>query len=190
MRNIKWFMIVFITGAALAQDYVKTPEPPKYVGLSKVDEQDEKEILNRLSPELKAELLKVKEIDKEKYEELLEESSYNSFDMYAGFMEASEKEKYQTDRQIEEMEVRTEALGVRYEHSKSENEKQKIISDLKAVLNQLFDLKEKARSLEVEELEKELKQLKESLKVRKQSKNEIINRRLNELIGKGDYLDW
>lgn len=41
-----------------------------------------------------------------------------------------------------------------------------------------------------EMLEKELAQLKESLKVRKSNKSEIINRRLNELIGKGEYLDW
>jgi hypothetical protein len=39
-------------------------------------------------------------------------------------------------------------------------------------------------------LEKELALLKESLKVRKKNKGEIINRRLNKLIGKGDYLDW
>ena len=51
-------------------------------------------------------------------------------------------------------------------------------------------MKEKARSLQVGMLEKELAQLKESLKVRKSNKGEIINRRLNELIGKGDYLDW
>jgi len=41
-----------------------------------------------------------------------------------------------------------------------------------------------------EMLEKELTQLKESLKVRKKNKGEVFNRRLNELIGKGEYLDW
>jgi len=56
--------------------------------------------------------------------------------------------------------------------------------------HQLFDMKEKARGLEVDFLEQELAQLKESLKVRKSNKGEIINRRLNELIGKGEYLDW
>ena len=81
------------------------------------------------------------------------------------------------------------SLGIRYEHANA-NEKQQIISDLKLQLKQLFDMKEKSRSLEVDFLEKELAQLKESLKVRKSNKGEIINRRLNELIGKGDYLDW
>jgi len=51
-------------------------------------------------------------------------------------------------------------------------------------------MKEKAGGLEVEFLEQELAQLKESLKVRKNNKSEIINRRLNELIGKGDYFEW
>jgi|GEM_PF-2780593 len=195
MKNIKWCLIVsaisiYAAGISFGQDYDQEPKAPKIYGYSEGNNHDEKELLSKLSPELKADLLKVKELDKERYEELLEQTSYNDFDMYTGFMEASEKERFQTERKIEEMDVRSEALGIRYEYSSSESEKQKIVSDLKAVLNQLFDMKEKSRSLEVEMLEKELKKLKESLNVRKQSKNEIINRRLNELIGKGDYLDW
>ena len=45
-------------------------------------------------------------------------------------------------------------------------------------------------NMSFEMLEKELAQLKESLKVRKSNKGEIIIRRLNERIVKGDYLDW
>jgi len=190
-------MSMFIIGISVAQDYVtepkviqiKPPKAPKIIGPSKLDEQDEKELLNKLSPELKAELLKVKEYDQQKFEELLRETSYGRFEFYTDFMEPKEKERMENERKIEEMEVKTEALGIRYEYASS-TEKQKIVSELKAVLNKLFDMKEKARSLEVEMLERELTQLKESLKVRKQSKDEIINRRLNELIGKGDYLDW
>ena len=198
MRNIKWntFIFVttiFITSISLAQDHTEPPNPPKVpkiVGFSRHDVQDEKELLEKISPELKADLLKVKDIDKEEYQDLLREVSSSDYDMFTSFMEPTEKERYENERKIDEMETRTEALGIRYEHSSSESEKQKIVGDLKTVLNQLFDMKEKSRSLEVEALEKELKQLKESLNVRKQSKNEIINRRLNELIGKGDYLDW
>lgn len=182
--------IILITSISFAQVDQEPPTAPTTLGYSRVKPQDEKLLLSKISPDLKAELLRIKEIDKERYEELLEEISYNSFDMYAGFMEASEKERFQTERQIEQMEVQTEALGIRYEHATSENDKQKIVTDLKHILGQLFDMKEKARSFEVQMLEKELKQLKESLNVRKKSKNEIINRRLNELIGKGDYLDW
>ena len=155
-------------------------------------EQDEQEILKHLSPELKNELLKVKEVDQEGYKELLYECSSGSYvyEGYMGYMESFEKERYETENKVNELEVITESLRIRYEHAKNDNDKQKIINELKPNLNQLFDAKEKSRSLEVDMLEKELAQLKESLKVRKQNKNEIINRRLNELIGKGDYLDW
>ena len=155
-------------------------------------EQDEQEILKHLSPELKNELLKVKEVDQEGYKELLYECSSGSYvyEGYMGYMESFEKERYETENKVNELEVITESLRIRYEHAKNDNDKQKIINELKPNLNQLFDAKENLRSLEVDMLEKELAQLKESLKVRKQNKNEIINRRLNELIGKGDYLDW
>ena len=173
---------------------IKPVKVPKVVRnyVMGVDEQDEQEILSHLSPELKGELLKVKELDKEKYQELLFECSSGSYvyDGYIGYMESFEKERYEAEKKINELELLTESLGIRYEYAKNDNDKQKIINELKSNLNQLFDAKEKSRSLEVEMLEKELTQLKESLKVRQQNKNEIINRRLNELIGKGDYLDW
>ena len=104
-------------------------------------------------------------------------------------MESYERERYETEKQVRELELFTVTLGIRYGHA-NDIEKPKIINDLKSQLNQLFDMKEKARSLEVELLSKELAQLKESLKVRKSNKGEIINRRLNKLIGKGDYFDW
>jgi hypothetical protein len=44
--------------------------------------------------------------------------------------------------------------------------------------------------MEVQMLEKELAQLKESLIVRKKNKDDIILRRLSELTGTKEYLDW
>jgi hypothetical protein len=65
-----------------------------------------------------------------------------------------------------------------------------LISRLKTTLEKLFEMKEKERSLNIEMLEKELARLKESVSVRQQHKKEIINRRLNELIGRDDYFEW
>ncbi len=185
------FGISFTAGNLFAQVVITEPTAP----LPPLDyrivmgEQDEKEILKSLPPELKNELLKVKELDAERYKDLLRETSYSRYDVYVGYMESYERESHETEKQVSEIELFTEALGIRYEHA-NDKEKPKIVSDLKSKLNQLFDMKEKARNLEVGMLEKELAQLKESLKIRKNNKSEIINRRLNELIGKGDYLDW
>ena len=183
------FVFSFAAGNLLAQEDVYVQKAPR--GFVGVGEQDEKEMLENLPPDLKNELLKVKELDPEKYKALLLEISYNRYDVYnlMGFMESYERERYETEKQVRGLELFTMSLGIRYEHA-DDNEKPKIINDLKSQLNQLFDMKEKARSLEVEFLEKELTQLKESLKVRKSNKGEIINRRLNELIGKGNYLEW
>jgi hypothetical protein len=182
------FGISLAAGNLFAQVVIDEPKAPQYYGVG-IGEHDEQKILESLPPALKKELLKVKELDAERYQELLRETSYTRYEVYAGYMESYERERYETEKQVRELELFTEALGIRYEHA-DDNEKPKIINDLKSKLNQLFDMKEKARNLEVEMLEKELAQLKKSLKVRKNNKSEIINRRLNELIGKGEYLEW
>ena len=193
MKTIYLLIFTFLfTGVNVFTQVTNKKHVTSYNYDENFSEQDEQEILKHLSPELKNELLKVKEVDQERYKELLYECSSGSYiyEGYMGYMESFEKERYETEKKVNELEVLTESLGIRYEHAKNDNDKQKIINELKSNLNQLFDAKEKSRSLEVEVLEKELAQLKESLKVRQQNKNEIINRRLNELIGKGDYLDW
>ena len=193
MKTIYLLIFTFLfTGVTVFTQVTNKKHVTSYNYDENFSKQDEQEILKHLSPELKNELLKVKEVDQEGYKELLYECSSGSYvyEGYMGYMESFEKERYETENKVNELEVITESLRIRYEHAKNDNDKQKIINELKPNLNQLFDAKEKSRSLEVDMLEKELAQLKESLKVRKQNKNEIINRRLNELIGKGDYLDW
>ena len=193
MKTIYLLIFTFLfTGVTVFTQVTNKKHVTSYNYDENFSEQDEQEILKHLSPELKNELLKVKEVDQEGYKELLYECSSGSYvyEGYMGYMESLEKERYETENKVNELEVITESLRIRYEHAKNDNDKQKIINELKPNLNQLFDAKENLRSLEVDMLEKELAQLKESLKVRKQNKNEIINRRLNELIGKGDYLDW
>ena len=152
-------------------------------------EHNEQESLSKLPPELRADLLKVKEIDLEQYGELLHNAAHAQFDEYFGYMDASEKERHETEVLVEQLEIQTRALGIQFEYA-TDSQKNDLILKLKASLEKLFDIKEKERKLEVEMLEKELAKLKESLEVRKKNKAQIINRRLSELTGMGDYLDW
>jgi hypothetical protein len=173
-----------------SQEVLETPpSAPEVTYLRQINQEDEKEILARLPADLKQDLLKVKEIDPERYRDFLMESSVGRYEVYFSRMEEFEKKRFETERLVQQLEVQTEALGIQYEHAK-ENQKSALVSRLKTKLGELFEMKEKARAFNVEMLERELAQLKESLSIRKQNKNEIINRRLNELIGKGDYLDW
>ena len=152
-------------------------------------EHNEQETLSKLSADLRADLLKVKEVDLEEYGELLHEAAHTQYEGHFRYAEESEKERYETEMLVEQLELQTEALSIQFEHAK-DSEKNGLISKLKTKLDELFEMKEKERALNVEMLEKELTQLKESLSVRQQHKKEIINRRLNELIGRDDYFEW
>ena len=65
-----------------------------------------------------------------------------------------------------------------------------IKNKLRRNLLELFTLKEEDRKKEVEELKHKLAKLEKVLNVRMKNKDEIIKRRLEELIGEEDYLEW
>jgi hypothetical protein len=175
------------------------PDPPKLPesGLAPIFEEfhemakeNEDKILKTIPNEVKEDLLRVKKIDENKYYGILSEAPRFYFDLESAFMlDPFEKKRIEQSQLVEHMEMHTEALGFLSQKSKPD-EQQQIKNKLKLKLGQLFDLKEEERRLEVEILEKELKKLKASLEVRKKNKVEIINNRMNELMGMDDYLDW
>ena len=182
--------VLFLISSTYGQETLpKEPVAPMPPWNGQIDEQEETRILEKLPPGLKADLLKVKEVDAEQYKELLQDAHYANFDVFTGFMDDLERELYKSEREIDELELHTKAMGVQYQHANQDN-KQKLKSEMRTKLGTLFDLKEKKREMEVQMLEKELAQLKESLIVRKKNKEDIILRRLSELTGTDEYLDW
>ncbi|RLD17464.1 MAG: hypothetical protein DRI33_05030 [Caldiserica bacterium] len=169
----------------------KTPEPPLEPTLfygHDISKEDETKILAKLPEDVKADLLKVKELDEEEYRNLLFSASHLGYEYYL-YDTKFEKEMVETSKRINELDLQTEILGIQYFHADAQ-ERTKIKKELQSKLEMLFDLKEKERRSEVEMLERELAELKASLEVRKRNKADIILRRLSELIGKDDYLDW
>lgn len=69
-------------------------------------------------------------------------------------------------------------------------EQEEIEKELTEVLNQMFDLKLTAYERKISGIEEELKSLRSEIEERKQNKDLIVERRLNELTGKEDYLAW
>jgi len=172
------------------------PKPPKgelapiHEDFQDLTKKNEEKILKSLPSGIKEDLLKVKGFNEEEYYDLLSESHNFYFQSdWEYFLDPLEKKRFEQQQNIDQTEMHTKALGFLYQNAKSD-EQQKIKAQLRKELEQLFDLKEQERRLEVEMLQRELKELKASLDARINNKNEIINRRLNELIGMGDYLDW
>jgi len=189
------FTLVILVSVKIVypQNEPRRPEEelaPVYWASQQITEENEEKILKALQPKVKEDLLKVKSIDKDKYYELLSESPHLYFESgWEFFLDPLEKKRFEQSQKIDQIEMHTEVLGFLYQNAQS-NEQQKIKTQLRSELGQLFDLKEEERRLEVEMLERELKKLKISLEARKKNKAEIINNRMNELIGVDDYLDW
>ena len=182
--------VLFIISSTYGQEILpEEPVAPMHPWDGQIDAQEEARILEKLPSELKADLLKVKEVDPEQYKELLRDAQYANFDIFTGFMDDLERELYKSERKIDELELHTKAMGIQYQQANQDN-KQKLKREMRTKLGILFDMKEKQREMEVKMLEKELAQLKESLVVRKKNKDDIILRRLSELTGTDEYLDW
>jgi hypothetical protein len=194
MNTIKFCSLIFIStvifiSSTYGQETIPEPVTPMHPWDGELNEQEESRILEKLTPELKADLLKVKEVDPEQYKELLHDAQFAHYDIFTGFMDDLERGLYKSERKIDELELHTKAIGIQYQHASSDN-KQNLKNVMRTKLGVLFDLKEKQREMEIQMLEKELAQLKESLVVRKKNKGDIILRRLGELTGTDEYLDW
>jgi len=85
-----------------------------------------------------------------------------------------------------EWEVRE--LGLKYDKAQ-DSEKAKIKEEMKAKLNEIFDIRTKVQELRVKKMESDLKELKANIEKRKANKQDIVNQRLNQITGK-KYLNW
>ena len=196
IKNV--FLIIVFTmvfsHALYSQDEefeVEVPEPPEFEfhfqDFHQMSEKDEQELLKNLKKDLRVELEVLKDFNKDKYFQFLRESQYKN--MKFPFVAKREKLMHERERKIFEAEVKTESLAAKYGHAKG-SEKQKIKSEMMQELTKLFEQKELRRKQEVEQLENELKELKKSLAVRESNKQDIIERRMRELLNEDQYLNW
>lgn len=166
-----------------------------------MSKEEEEKILKNLSSELKSKLEEIKKLNKNKYYQLLRESSFSY--SYGGALAATNlssggawsiheeayKERNERAKKQKELEIEVELCALKFKNNDSGNQ-QKIKADLQSALSQLFELREAQKQEEVKSLEKRLQELKESLQVRKQKKDEIVQRRIQELLGDSKYLRW
>ena len=198
MKSVKLFipvLMLLLSSAFLnAQEKVEFVEPIEPAELIEVFEMDfklsekqEQKLLQRLSSKLRSELQYIKEVDEERYWELLRETQYRGIEF--PFMEKRDKEIYERNKQILDNEIITESLALKFEKG-SASEKEKIKTELMKTLNALFDLKEEEKRMQVKLLEEELIELKKKLSARAKNKSKIIERRFYELTNTGEYLEW
>lgn len=190
--------LLLISLPNFAQVVVAEPDAPPAIfwGNEKLTEKEEKEYLSKISNEqLKRELMEIKKLDEKKYFSLLRRTSLMSLpSIYSiggnsEFMISGEREVSELRNKISELELYSEVLGVKYQEA-DQADKQKLASQLKSTLSDVFDLRESQRKEEVAKLEKKLSELKESIQIRSNNKEQIVDERFRTLTGKGKYLKW
>ena len=196
-RNIyllEFIVFIFLGSILYSQELnkPKAPPPPKLPDMSffsKMSKEQEQKVLQKYSEQLQRSLKELKRLNEKKYYEILRKRQFDNLMIPFSFTDDENKEQIEREKKINELEVLTETLGAKYQSS-DKTEKQTIRNELRRKLSELFELKEVNRKKEVEKLKQKLKKLEKALTVRMKNKDEIIKRRLEELIGEEDYLDW
>ncbi len=160
--------------------------------------EEEDKLLKNLSSEVKEKLAEIKKLNKNKYYSLLRQVGYqrsylepfntSGFTSVAGY-ELESKANLEQHKKKVELEFNVEYLALKCKNSDG-NDKQNFKKQLAETLTDLFEIRESEKLQEVKNLEKRLVELKESLQVRKQKKDEIVQRRVQELTGDSKYLKW
>jgi hypothetical protein len=84
----------------------------------------------------------------------------------------------------------TSQIAQKYVKAKGEEEKEKLRKQLQELVNKQFDMQMGRQQKELEVLEKQLAQLRSVLKKRQESKKDIIDRRIDQLILDAEGLGW
>jgi hypothetical protein len=75
-------------------------------------------------------------------------------------------------------------------HEASQDESERLKTELRALLEELFDVREVHRADQIAELERELERLRTTLEERQADRDAIVEGRLKELLGQEDHLRW
>ena len=84
----------------------------------------------------------------------------------------------------------TNKLAADYRSAESDGDKEKIKTQLRENLTAIFDLQQKRRAHEIEQIQSRLKKLEETMSKRDAAKKDIVDRRLEVLTGGIDELGW
>lgn len=106
--------------------------------------------------------------------------------------ELKEKDPERYDQRMEEKRLDEDArnLARQYRESDDESEKARLKDELKVLLDRIFDYRQRNRQFEIEKLERRLAELKETNQQRLDNKDEIVRRRLDQMLGRQREWEW
>lgn len=173
------------------QEFQRQEELLHMIYQKKMTPEQEEEILDRIkkeNPEEAKELMMLKKEEPFEFRKILIQRQHELERLDE--LKERDPERYEQKVKQNSLERRGRQLAEKYRDSTDEKIKANIKKELSSVLNQLFDLREKDREMEIKHLTEKLNQLKSVLAERKKKKQEIVERRLQEMLGEIDVLLW
>lgn len=109
---------------------------------------------------------------------------------YLEGIQREDRELY--DRLVDEREMESESIRLSREIRAVENEQERVerIGELRAKLDEIFELKQANRRREIEQFENRLEDLQRKLEERERLRDQIIDGRLRQLLDQEDVTNW
>lgn len=104
-------------------------------------------------------------------------------------LQRTDPELYEAERQDMELERRTFELVGKYRQA-SAQERAALKMEVQEAVAKHFEVRQRKRQLQLTRMERELKQMREEIQRRDEAKDQIVGRRLNELIGEPSGFDF
>ncbi|MCD6117126.1 hypothetical protein J7K93_08940 [bacterium] len=102
----------------------------------------------------------------------------------------SDPERYNQIMEERKLTGKSLKLAEDYKNTKVVSERSQIKQELESLLYKIFDLRQMNRKSEINRLEKKLNNLKEANQKRVANKKAIVEKRLQQLTGEKQYLQW
>ncbi len=152
----------------------------------------EEEVLKWLEQHVPLGSSELKELKKEYPEEYEEEIYYIAENIeYLQEVQARHPEMFERLVKAENLEIKTWKLAEEIEQTKDEEAKKQLTTQLRTILEEIFETRLQERILEIQELEQEINEMKTLIEKRKTMKEKIIERHMMEILSSDDEaLEW
>jgi septal ring factor EnvC (AmiA/AmiB activator) len=97
-------------------------------------------------------------------------------------MKDRDPEMFRIAMEEAELERRTGELGMQFRGA-PEQRREEIKKELTKLVNHHFEIRQQRRELELKRLEKEIQRLREAIERRTKARDELVNKRVRELLG-------
>jgi hypothetical protein len=104
-------------------------------------------------------------------------------------MRRNDPEMFKLLQEDTELDRRTRELGMQFRQAPPE-QRERIKQEVRQLVNKQFEIRQQRRSLELKRLEGELQRLRETTERRAKAREQLIERRVSELLGREDELGF